>query len=62
MVFVRDRRAKQRENSVAGGLHHASTEAADNFHHDLECRIDQPASIFRIERLEQIHRILDIGE
>ena len=55
MVFVRDRGAEQGEDSVTGGLHDTSIETADHLDHKFEDRIDQPAGIFGIQRLQEIH-------
>src|SRR6202040_2409704 len=62
MVLMRDRRAEQRENSVAGGLHDVSVEAMDRVHHQLERGVNDGASFLRIEVLDQIHRALDVSE
>ena len=62
MVFVRDGRAEQREDSVAGGLHDVTVVAMDRVDHQLERRIDDCARFFGIEAFHQIHRALDVGE
>jgi hypothetical protein len=62
IVSVCDRSAEQGEDSVTSRLHHASIETSNHLDHNLQRRIDQPARIFRIQRLEQIHRSLYVGE
>ncbi len=62
MIFVRDGRAEQREDSVAGGLHDVTVVAMDGVDHQLERRIDDCARLFGIEAFHQIHRALDVGE
>ena len=51
MVLVRDRRAEQREDPVAGDLHDVAIVAVDRVDHQLECRIDNRARFFGIEIL-----------
>src|SRR4029077_8210008 len=46
MVLVRDRRAEQREDSVAGRLHDVPVVAAGRVDHQLERRIDDGARLF----------------
>ena len=62
MVLVRDRRAEQREDAVAGALHDVAVVAADRVDHQLERRIDDRARLFGIEVLFEFGRALDIGE
>ena len=62
MVLVRDRRAEQREDAVAGGLHDVAVVAMDRVHHQLERRIDDRARLLGIEVLHQLRRALDVGE
>ena len=62
MVFMRDRRPEEREDSVAGGLHDVTVVAMDRFDHQLQRRIDNRPRLFRIETLHQVHRSLDIRE
>jgi hypothetical protein len=62
MVLVRDRRAEQREDAVAGALHHVAIVAADRVDHQLESRIDDCARLFGIEVLLKLGRALDVGE
>jgi uncharacterized protein len=40
MVLVRDRRAEQRENAIAGGLYDVAIVAMDSINHQLQRRID----------------------
>ncbi len=62
MILVRDRRPEQREDPVAGGLHHIALVAMRRFAHQLERGIDQAARLLRVEVFDQLHRALDIGE
>jgi hypothetical protein len=60
MVLVSNRRAKQRENPVAGRLHDIAVVAMRRIDHQLERRIDYRACFFGIDVLHQIHRAFDI--
>ena len=62
MVFMCDRCTEQGENAVAGGLRDVTAVALHHLDHQLECRVDDGASLFRIEALDQVHRALDVGE
>src|SRR5271156_6168301 len=62
MVLMGKRRAKQREDAVARGLHDITIVAMDRVDHQLEGGIDERARCFGIEVFHQIHRALDIGE
>ncbi len=62
MVLVRDRRAEQREDAVAGGLHDVAVVAMDRVDHQLQRRIDDRARRLRVEVLHQFRRALDVGE
>ena len=62
MVLVRDRRAEQREDSVAGALHDVAVVAPHRIDHQLQRRIDNRARFFGIEVLFELGRALDIGE
>jgi hypothetical protein len=62
MVLLRDRRAEQRENAVAGGLHHATVVALDGVGHQLERRVDDRTCFFRVEILLKFGGALDICE
>src|SRR5713101_1741321 len=55
IVSVRYRSAEQGKDSVTGGLHDASIKTADHLDHNFQGWIDQPACIFGIERLQEIH-------
>ena len=59
---MRDRRAEQREDSVAGRLHDVAIVAAHRVDHQLECRIDNRARFFGIEILLEFRRSFDIRE
>jgi hypothetical protein len=62
MVFVGDRRAENREDSVAGRLHHVAVVAPHRIDHQLDRRINDRARLFRIDVLHQLHRSLDVGK
>ena len=62
MILVRDRRAEQGEDSIAGRLHDVAVVAMDRIDHQLERGIDERARLLGIEVLHQVHRALDIGE
>ena len=62
MVLVRDGRAEQREDAVAGRLHDVAVVAAHRVDHQLERGIDDRARFFGIEILLQFGRSLDVGE
>jgi hypothetical protein len=62
MIFVRDRGAKQCEDAIAGRLHDITAVALDRIDHQLDCRIDNRARLFRIKILHQLGRALDVGE
>src|ERR1700735_5714496 len=62
MILVRDRRAEDREDAVAGALHYVAVVAADRVDQQAKCRIDNRARFFGIEVLLQLRRSLDIGK
>ena len=62
MVFVRDGRAEDREDAVAGALHDVAVVAADRVDHQAQCRIDDCAGLLGVEVLLQLGRALDVGE
>ncbi len=64
MVLMGDRRAdaEQRENAVAGRLHHVTVVAMRRVDHQLERRIDERARLLGIEVAHQFRRALDIRE
>ena len=62
MILMRDRRAEQREDSVAGGLHDVTVVAMHRVDHQFQRGIDNRARLFGIETLHQVHRSLDIRE
>ena len=62
MVLVRDRRAEQREDAVAGALHDVAVVAAHRVDHQLERRVDNRARFFGIEILFELGRALDVRE
>jgi hypothetical protein len=62
MVFVRDRRAEQRENAVAGGLRDVAAVTMHRLHHQMQHRVDDRARLLGVEVAHQFRRTLDIGE
>jgi hypothetical protein len=62
MVFVRDGRAEQREDAVAGRLHDVAVVTAHRVDHQLQRGIENRARFFGIEVLFQLGRSLDVGE
>jgi len=62
MVLMRDRRAEQREDTVAGGLHDVAVVVMHRVDHQLQRRVDDRASFLRVEVFHQIHRALDVRE
>ena len=62
MVLVRNRRAEQSENAVAGRLRDVAAVAMHRRHHKLQHRVDDRARLFGIEIAHQLGRALDIGE
>jgi hypothetical protein len=54
MFLVRDRRAEQREDAVAGGLHDVAVVAADRVDHEFQGWVDNRARFFGIEVLLQL--------
>ena len=62
MILVRDRRAEQREDAVAGRLHDVAVVAMHRVDHQLERRIDDRARLLGVEVLHQLGRALDVRE
>jgi len=62
MVFVRERRAEQGENSIAGGLHDVAVVTMDRIDHQVQRRIDDRARLLGVEVRHQLGRALDVGE
>ena len=62
MVLMRNGRAEQGKNAIAGGLHDISAVSMDGIDHQLEGRIDNRTGFLRVEVLHQLHRTFDIGE
>jgi hypothetical protein len=62
MVLMRDRRAEQSEDAVAGGLHHITVVAMRRLDHQSQRRIDDRARLFGIEVFHQFGRTLDVRE
>src|ERR1700674_4205608 len=62
MVLMRDGRAEQREDAIAGRLHDVAVVAAYRLDHQLQRGIDDRAGFFGIEILLQFRRAFDIRE
>ena len=62
MVFARDRRAKQGEDSVPCRLHDIAFVAADRLDHEIEGRVDDRAGFFGVEILGKSCRADDVNE
>ena len=62
MILVRDGRAEQCEDAVAGALHDVAVVAADRVDHQAQRRIDDRARFFGVEILLEFGRTLDIGK
>ncbi len=57
-----DRRTKQSEDAVAGGLHDVAVVAPHLVDHQLQRRVDDRARLLGVEILLQPCRALDVGE
>ena len=62
MILVRNRRAEQREDAVAGRLRNVAAVAMHRRHHELQHRVDDRARFFGIEIAHQLRRVLDVRE
>src|SRR5262249_2387714 len=62
VILVRDRRAEERHDAVAGELVHRPLEAVHARSEDGEETIDDPVPLLGIELLGQLHRALHVGE
>ena len=62
MVFVRDRRAEQRQDAIAHRLGHIAFVVVHGLHHQRQHRVDQAARVFRIEVVDQRGRAGHVGE
>ena len=62
MVLMRDRRAEQSEDAVAGRLRNVAAVAMHRLHHKLQHRVDDRARLLGIEIAHQLRRALDVGE
>ena len=62
MVLVRDGRAEQSEDAVAGRLRNVAAVAMHRRHHQLQHRVDDRARLLGIEIAHQLRRALDVGE
>jgi hypothetical protein len=62
VVLMRDWRAEQREDPVAGGLHDVAVVAMDCVDHQQQCRIDNRPRFLGVEVRHQLSRSLDVGK
>ncbi len=62
MVLMGGRRAEQRKDAVAGGLHDIAVVAMHRVDHQLQCRIDNGTRLLRVEVFHQLHRAFDVRE
>ncbi len=62
VILVRDRRAEQRHDAVAGVLVDRAFEAVHAVGEDREEALEDAVPRFRIELLGQLHRALHVGE
>jgi hypothetical protein len=62
MVLVRDGRAEQGENPVAGRLRNITAIAMHRRYHKLQNRVDDRARFLGIEIAHQLRRALDVRE
>jgi hypothetical protein len=51
MILICDRRAEQREDTVAGRAHQVALVAADRVTHNPKQRLDNRPPLFRVEGL-----------
>ncbi len=62
VILVRDRRAEQRHDPVAGELVDEALKALDPLRKNLEKAVHDLRPFFRVELLRQLHRSFHIGE
>jgi hypothetical protein len=62
MVLVRDRRAEERHDAVAGELVDRALEAVDAGGQDLEEAVEDAMPLLGIDAFGQLHRVHDVGE
>jgi len=62
MIFVGNRRAKQRKDAIAQGLGHIALIAMHGLHHQREGGIDDTPGLLGIQVFEEVHRAFDVGE
>ena len=62
VVLVRDRRAEQRHDAVAGVLVDRALEAVHAVGEDREEALQDPVPLLGVELLGQLHRALHVGE
>ena len=62
MIFMRDRRPKQRHDTIAHDLIHRPLIAMHGRHHVLQHRVEEVAGFLGIAVGEQLHRPLQVGK
>src|SRR5215468_2072852 len=62
MILVRNRRAKQLEDPIAGRLHDMAAIVIARIDHQAKCGVYDAAGFLRVEFLHHLHRALDVSE
>ena len=62
VIFVGNRRAKQRKDAVPQGLRHIPIIAMDGVHHELQSGIDDGTGVFGIESFNQRGRAFEVSK
>ena len=62
MIFVRNGRAKQGHDAVAQHLIHRAFKAVHRIHHQMNRRVQELLRRFRIEILDQLGGVFDVGK
>jgi hypothetical protein len=62
MIFMGDRRAKQRHNPIAHDLVHGAFIAMHGRHHAFQHRVENRPGVFGVALGQQLHRAFEVGE
>ena len=62
VVFVGNRRPKQRKDAISQGLGHIPVIAMDSVHHELQSGIDDCTGFFGIESFNQRSRAFEVSK
>ena len=62
MVFMRHRCAKDSHDAVAQNLVYRAFEAMYGIHHDVDSRVQELLGRFRVEVLDELRRVFDVGK